>query len=189
MGGMRTQITARRAHAVRGLRVAVRCLFAVAALSLAACGGDEESPAAAAADGPDASTRQAMADFAECMRENGIDFPDPGSGERGRAVRIEGSPEKMRKAEEACAEYREKIRPPELSEEQRGGFKEAALAHARCMREHGIENFPDPQFDADGGAAIQFGPGAGIDFEDPDFKAAQEECQGELPQMRGESAP
>jgi ABC-type glycerol-3-phosphate transport system substrate-binding protein len=95
MGGMRIQITARRAHAVRGLRAAVRCLLVVAALSLAACGGDEESPAAAAADGPDAGTRQAMADFAECMRENGIDFPDPGSGERG-TVRIDGSPEKMR---------------------------------------------------------------------------------------------
>jgi hypothetical protein len=171
------------------MRIQMTALLAVAALSLAACGGDEASSAAAGAGGPDASTRQAMADFAECMRENGIDFPDPGSGERGRAVRIQGSPDKMRKAEEACAEYREKITPPELSDEQRAEFKEAALAHARCMRAHGIEKFPDPQFNADGGASIQFGPGAGIDLEDPDFKAAQEECQGELPQMRAEPAP
>src|SRR5918994_6629352 len=107
------------------MRFHLTALLAVAALSVAACGRDDD--AGAAADGaPDASTRQAMADFAECMRENGIDFPDPGSGERGRAVRIEGSPEKMRTAEEACAEYRAKIKPPELSDEQRAEFKEAA---------------------------------------------------------------
>ena len=170
------------------MRIQISALLAVAALSLAACGGDDETPAAAAADGPDASTRQAMADFAECMRENGIDFPDPGSGERG-AVRIEGSPDKLRKAEEACADERAKIKPPELSDEQRAEFKEAALAHARCMREHGIENFPDPQFDADGGASIKFGPGSGVDPDDPDFQAAQEDCEGELPQMRQEAAP
>jgi hypothetical protein len=171
-----------------GMRIQISALLAVAALSLAACGGDDETPAAAAADGPDASTRQAMADFAECMRENGIDFPDPGSGERG-AVRIDGSPEKLREAEEACADERAKIKPPELSDEQRAEFKEAALAHARCMREHGIENFPDPQYNADGGASIMFGPGSGVDPDDPDFKAAQEDCEGELPQMRQEAAP
>jgi hypothetical protein len=95
----------------------------------------------------------------------------------------------MREAEEACADERAKIKPPELSDEQRAEFKEAALAHARCMREHGIENFPDPQFDADGGASIKFGPGSGVDPDDPDFQAAQEDCEGELPQMRQEAAP
>ena len=41
--------------------------------------------------------------------------------------------------------------PPKLSDEEQEEFKEAALANARCMREHGIENFPDPTFGEDGG--------------------------------------
>ncbi len=128
-----------------------------------------------------------MADFAQCMRENGIDVPDPGSGERG-TVEIKGDPEDLREAEEACAEYREKIKPPDLSEEQKAEMKEAALAHARCMREQGID-FPDPQFGADGGAMVQIGPGSGIDPEDPDFRKAQEACRDELPALRMEQSP
>ena len=47
------------------------------------------------------------------------------------------------------------IKAPELSEEQQAEFKQAALANARCMREHGIDNFPDPAFDENGGAQIR----------------------------------
>jgi len=162
------------------MRIQISALLAVAALSLAACGGDDETPAAAAADGPDASTRQAMADFAECMRENGIDFPDPGSGERG-AVRIDGSPEKLREAEEACADERAKIKPPELSEEEQKKMREAALANSRCMREHGID-FPDPQF-GEGGRMQQRigGPGSNVDPNSQKFKDAMTACQKDAP--------
>src|SRR5687768_4229886 len=99
MGGMRIQLTA---------------LLAVAGCSLAACGGDDGT-AAAGGERPGTSTRQAMADFAQCMRENGVDVPDPGSGERG-TVEIKGDPEDLRKAEEACERFRDKIRPPDLSD-------------------------------------------------------------------------
>jgi hypothetical protein len=168
------------------MRIHLTALIAVAGCSLAACGGDDGTPAAGA-ERPDQSTRQAMADFAQCMRENGVDVPDPGSGERG-TVEISGDPEDLREAEEACGELRGQIEPPELSEEQKAEMKESALAHARCMREQGID-FPDPQFNADGGAMVQIGPGSGIDFEDPDFRAAQEACRDELPAMRLEESP
>ena len=169
------------------MRFHLTAVLAVAALSVAACGRDDD--AGAAADGaPDRSTRQAMADFAECMRENGIDFPDPGTG-GDRAVRIDGDPEELREAEEACAELREKIEPPDLSDEQMAEFKQAALAHARCMREQGVD-FPDPQFDADGGATIKLAPGGEVDPDDPDFQKAQEACGDELPRFGSEeSAP
>jgi hypothetical protein len=168
------------------MRIHLTALLAVAGCSLAACGGDDGTPAAGA-ERPGQSTRQAMADFAQCMRENGVDVPDPGSGERG-SVRVEGDPEDLREAEEACAEYREEIKPPDLSDEQSEELKQAALAHARCMREQGID-FPDPQFGADGGAMVQIGPGSGIDFEDPDFREAQEACRDELPELRMEQSP
>ena len=60
--------------------------------------------------------------------------------------------EEFEEAQEACSKHMEDIEPPELSEEEQQELKDAALAHARCMREHGIENFPDPTFGENGAA-------------------------------------
>jgi hypothetical protein len=121
------------------------------------------------------------------MREHGIDMADPQPGQRGlRLAPPEGvSPQKMRAADEACRKYLEAVKPPELSEAQKKEFQDAALAHARCMREHGID-FPDPTFDENGGAQVRIGRGSGIDPESPKFKAAQEECESKLPQLGGD---
>jgi hypothetical protein len=154
-------------------------LLAACALAFAACGDAPES--SADKDGPtigkpDEATRQAELKFAQCMREQGIDFPDPQAGGKGLARIGEGtSPEEMRDAEKACEKYRKDIKPPELSEEQQQKFKDAALAHARCMRDHGID-FPDPTFSENGRATIKLGKGD-VDPQDPDFKAAEKDCQ------------
>ncbi|MGH3191316.1 MAG: hypothetical protein ACRDPY_20580 [Streptosporangiaceae bacterium] len=42
-----------------------------------------------------------------------------------------------------------------------------SLAFARCMRAHGVPNFPDPN-----GQAGQLGPASGIDPSSPRFQAA-----------------
>ena len=169
------------------MRIQLTALLAVAGCSLAACGGDDGTPAADA-ERPAGSTRQAMADFAQCMRENGVDVPDPGGADERGPVEISGNPEDLREAEEACAEYRDEIPAPDLTDEQARELKDAALAHSRCMREQGLD-FPDPQFDAEGGAMVQIGPGSGIDFNDPDFRKAQEACRDTLPEMRLEESP
>jgi hypothetical protein len=151
--------------------------LAALALGLAACGED-----AAPADSQSSKEKlqQAELKFAQCMREQGIDFPDPQQGRRGLVkVGEDSSPEEIRAAEKACEEFRKDIKPPELSEEQKQEFKDAALAHARCMREHGID-FPDPTFSADGGAQIRLSKGR-VDPEDADFKAAEKECADKLP--------
>jgi hypothetical protein len=158
-------------------------LLAACALGLAACGADDGG-APAAARSSEAEAKEARLKFAECMREHGIDFPDPGSGEGGAGpVKVGGdaTPEELREAEEACKELREDIKPPELSEEQQQEFKEAALAHARCMREQGID-FPDPTFSEDGGARVRLGPG-GVDSDDADLREAEEKCAGKLPSI------
>lgn len=156
-------------------------------LVLVACGTEEPS-----SDSGDRRTeaREAMLAFAKCMRDQGIDMPDPQFDggrvmQRGPEGRV--SPEKMRKADEACREYREEIEPPELSPEQQQEMKEGALAHAKCMREHGLEDFPDPTFDENGGAQIRIGPGTALDPDDPDFKAAEEACRDELPDLEEDS--
>jgi hypothetical protein len=152
---------------------------ACVALALAACG--EEEPAGADAD---SKNREAALKFAECMREHGVDMPDPGTG--GNQVFKVGpnedtTPEEMEAAQKACEKYQKDIKPKELSEEEQQEFKEAALAHARCMREHGIENFPDPTFDENGGAQVRIDKNTGVNPEDSDFKEAQEACEDEMP--------
>jgi hypothetical protein len=149
-------------------------LLAACALGLAACGGEE--PAAATSD--EQKVRQAELKFAQCMREQGIDFPDPGADGR-RMLKVGGdsgiSPEEFERASKACEKYRKDIRP-QLTEEEQQEFKERALEHARCMREHGID-FPDPTFDAEGGAQIRMRAGRDrINPEDPEFQAAEEAC-------------
>jgi len=150
-------------------------------LVLTACGAEEP----ASAD-PQQDRRDAILAFAKCMRDQGIDMPDPKFDggrvfQRGPDERV--SPEKMRKAEAACRKHMEDVEPPELSPEQQQEMKEGALAHAQCMREHGLEKFPDPTFDESGGAQIRIGPGTGLDPDDPKFQAAEKACRDELPDL------
>jgi hypothetical protein len=165
------------------IRLLVAAPLVAGVLAVSACGGDDN--AGAGSDDPQAESRDAALKFAECMRENGVDMPDPGTDGR-QTFRVGPgtgtTPEEMEEAQKACEKYQQQIEPPELSEGQQEEFKKAALEHARCMRDHGIENFPDPTFGENGGARIRIGPGSGIDPESSEFKEAQEACQDKRPQ-------
>jgi hypothetical protein len=160
----------------------------VLAVVLVACSGTAAAPGVASLDepsdgaspSPSASVdpEQARLDFARCMREHGIDMPDPGTGGRGGATRIGGGdPEKLQEAMEACREHFQGVmgeRGPELSQEQ----LDAMLEFAQCMREHGID-MPDP---GNGGMRVELGKG-GIDPESPEFREAQEACDDLLGEL------
>jgi hypothetical protein len=53
--------------------------------------------------------------------------------------------------------------------------EDAAFEFARCMRDNGIEDFPDPQVSGDGG--ISFGGSLADQRDTEEFQAAQEACQ------------
>jgi hypothetical protein len=164
------------------LRPLAAALLALAALGLAACGGDTPSTAANA-EKEEGGTRQAELRFARCMRDEGIDMPDP-SADGNRDFRVGGdtgiSPDEFERASRACEKYRrQSSRPP--TEEQQKEFREMALAHSRCMREHGID-MADPIF-TERGAEVRMREGSGKpNPEDPEFKAAEEAC---APFMKG----
>ena len=162
----------------------------VAGLALAGCGAGEGATASPA--DREQQAEDAMLAYTKCMREHGVDTPDPEPGERGlRMVAPEGvTPEEMREAEEACRKHLEAIEPPELSDEQRQELEQAALAHARCMREHGID-MPDPTFGEDGRMTQRLDRASGIDPEDLEFREAEEACRDELPAIGelGERSP
>jgi hypothetical protein len=172
------------------IRPLAGALLAACALAVAACGEDGGSDGGATGASERDKGRQAALDHAQCMREHGVDMPDP-QFDGGRIMQRgpdENVPrEKLEEAEKACEKYLESVEGPELTEEQQQEFRERALAHSECMREHGIENFPDPTFDEDGGAQIQIGPGSGLDPDDPEFREAEEACEDEMPEPPEES--
>ena len=170
------------------MRPLAAAVLTTSALALAACGGE-----GAAGDDPTAS-RQQMRDaalaFARCMREHGIDMPDPKPGQAGIQLTLPKgkTPAEADAADKACRKYLDKVKPPQMSEAQQKEFRDRALAMARCMREHGID-MPDPTFGADGSATVRIGSGkgrSGPDLNSPRFQAAQKACAKLGPRLGGE---
>jgi hypothetical protein len=139
-------------------------------------------------EGNDQDPEEKALAWAKCMREHGVDVPDPQveSGDNGPRLTIRpgsgsrlDSPdsEAFQEAQKACGlPFGRSGRPP-LSDERREQMQEAMLAFAKCMREHGVD-MPDPQFSGGGGLfrATQRG-GSGVDPDSPTFQKAQKACQ------------
>jgi hypothetical protein len=141
---------------------------------------------------------EAALQFAKCMREHGIDMPDPQVSDDGGVLVQIGtdeapggetgpSSEDFEAANEDCQHFMEDAATAfePLSEEDQKKMQEEALAFSKCMRDHGID-IPDPQFSGDaGGFNVSIGsPDAGsedqpmIDFDSDEFKEANEACGG-----------
>lgn len=60
---------------------------------------------------------------------------------------------------------------------------EAGLNFSKCMRAHGLSNFPDPS--GGGGGGIQIPLGSGLNPSSPVFQAAQKACGKDLPGPAG----
>ncbi|MGY0539564.1 hypothetical protein ACW14X_18780 [Nocardioides sp. YJ-D4] len=175
-------------------RMTVAIGAALSAITLAACGGGADDGGVATLSDKDAGSsaspsanaedvEQQWLDFAACMRENGVDMPDPEFTEDG-GVRIQGQggkgampdPEVRDKAMKACEDKRPEggiggPRDPEEVQE----MQDRVLEFAACMRENGV-NVPDPDFS--GGGVMMRMP-EGIDPEDPKVQAAEKKCAEE----------
>jgi hypothetical protein len=156
------------------------------ALAIAACGSSGPGPTGSSTV---ATGNSSPIGLSRCMRAHGLpNFPDPtagpgGEGFNGLFVSIDGSMTvdgvsfsgpALKSAEKACKAFLPGGGgPPPAIPESR---KLAAIAHARCMRAHGVPKFPDPTFPAGGGIEIQIGPG--VDPQSPAFKQARVACGG-----------
>jgi len=151
-------------------------------VTLAACGGSDSRKHASAGPYGPASSPAALS---RCMRANGVSgFPDPIAGPNGGeglplTVNSDGSltaegqtfaGPALRSAEKACRAYLPPAGgpPAQISAEQ----QRKALAFARCMRAHGVPNFPDPKSTVSGG---QVGL-PGIDPQSPAVRSAARVC-------------
>lgn len=155
----------------------VVALSAVLALTVA-CGSEDTGDGVASAGGGAAGAsatpsqsldpEEARLKFAQCMRENGVDMPDPdGSGR----VAIKGRPGDQGKLQDAmkkCQHFMQGAIAKRLEDPE---VRDQMLKFARCMREHGID-MPDPR------------PGEGVQLrmqngDRAKVEAAQKAC-GEL---------
>ncbi len=169
-------------------------------LALAACGGEGDKAQVASLGGAttttddeatsseDADPEDALLAYARCMREHGVDVPDPQTDGSGRAefrlVRPRGSEERFQEAQEACGEHLENVRPRNLEPEQEQDVRDAMLAFAKCMREHGVE-MPDPEFGEGGRGTVRMR--GNVNPDDPKFREAEEACRDLRPQLGGRS--
>ncbi|MFS0894356.1 hypothetical protein [Microbacterium sp. 179-I 3D3 NHS] len=141
-----------------GRRTALAALLAVPAVlfALTACspstagGGDDAASGGSGASGGSEKSEfvQYQFDYAACMRDQGIDMPDPKDSEQGTSMTIpmDGDMDAYQSAADACTE---KLgTPPAMSAEERAAadekFLEWATKAAECYRENGYD-MPDPK--------------------------------------------
>jgi hypothetical protein len=137
---------------------------------LAACGG---SPASDVAP----TQQNGAVHFARCMRSNGVpNWPDPNSSgvfdkSKLTSQQLGATSFRVQAAQTAC----QHLLPnggsgPNAAQVQQ--VKAQALAFSRCVRSHGLPNFPDP----DSTGRIPDPATVGIDQGAPKFEAANQAC-------------
>jgi hypothetical protein len=184
-----------------GRRLLALAAFGLAlVLLLAACGrasgsgiataGGGRGPAPAGTNTTPAAVdpRDAALVYAQCIRANGYpEWPDPNADGQIMITRGQGMNDPRRLA---AMEKCQHLRPAGAGG---GGFgagvgpggppgpglgdAEQALAFARCMRQNGVTDFPDPP--PGGGPTIVSGQ-SGINPNDPRFQVAVQTCRASV---------
>jgi hypothetical protein len=138
-------------HAKGNMSRKLRPLAALAVVALIGVGCSDAPDENGSAGNTNADYENAVK-FAECMRDNGVsEFPDPDASGR---LTIDGvvngssldpSTPAWNEAMGACKD----LQPPGFTgdEEVTAEEQEARLEFAQCMRDNGVEDFPDPTED------------------------------------------
>jgi hypothetical protein len=170
------------------LRFTISLSLAAAAIGLPSCGSSVPGAGGStSAQGDSANAARALA-FARCMRSHGVsNFPDPTGGKLSLHVDktpnstsvngVEVNGPAFQSAMRACRSYLPN--GGHQSAAQTAKVKAQALAMSRCMRAHGVPNFPDPQFQSGPGGGVGVGirlDGTGLNPNSPAFQAAQKAC-------------
>ena len=162
------------------------------ALFISACtiGGEESQNGVVTIDSTTATTiaiesvtfEEGVLSFAQCMREEGLDFPDPSFDIDGNPDFGDVSIENQDEFEEAfdnCEDILRQALPEQfdLDPEVEAALIDSSLEFSQCMRDQGID-FPDPKPGEFGFFAFR---DADIDFQSEEVQEAFEICQPENP--------
>jgi hypothetical protein len=170
---------------VRRPGLVIAGLMTVAALATACGTGSASSPPAQGGSGSPAasassagSTYRSDLAYAACIRGHGVpNFPDP-KPNGGFDITTNPHNPQLQAAQRDCAN----LLPAGQQQQTTGHFSPQQVAqllkYARCMRSHGILNFPDPT--SNGLGAMH-----GIDMNSPQFQSASRVCQPLMPAIGG----
>ena len=151
-------------------------------LSVAACSSGSSDPgvasvgssAAAGQSSSHASGKPSTLAYAKCMQSHGIkNFPEPNSSggltlTQGQSLPDPSSPQ-FQTAAKACVS----LRPAGVTPAQQAQQLQQAIAYAKCMRSHGVTNFPDPDPSTGDSFDLQ-----GIDVNSSQVQSADKACGG-----------
>ena len=123
------------------------------------------------------TTSSQLLAFVRCVRSHGVaNYPDPtSSGKLPTATPQQLSSSKVQAAENAC----QHLLPngdggPTQGQVQQ--YRNSLLPYARCMRSHGVSNFPDP----DSRGHLDVGAGTDVPVNTPQFQRAFAACKRTL---------
>jgi hypothetical protein len=142
----------------RPLAALALAALALAALIIVGCSnapsetGTASSSAGAGSAGTTSTAREKGVKFSRCMRDNGVSaFPDPdASGELtidaiANGSSLDTSSAAFEQAISACKD----LQPAGFTGHKRSAQQQGyALKFAQCIRDNGVEDFPDPTPDA-----------------------------------------
>jgi hypothetical protein len=157
-------------------RLPVAAVVCVALLA-AGCGGGGTQGGVSSSAYTDAVA------YAHCMRAQGVgNWPDPtSSGDfllTGNSPTNPADSPNYTSANKACAHLLPNNGRPTAAQTQK--VEAEALKYARCMRAHGVLNFPDPDPNPNH-AGINLGGNESIDHNTPQFQSAMQTCRSALP--------
>jgi hypothetical protein len=159
----------------RARLAAMAAVMVGTALLTAACGGSSSSTGSGSSPDAGGTAQSQQLAFARCMRAHGVtDYPDSGVLIQPRpGSDLDPNNPIYRAARQACQSLlpRANVNPAQAAQNLAD-----ALKFSKCMREHGITNFPDPgpHDGPGGGEGIYLG---GIDFNSPQYQAAKQACR------------
>jgi hypothetical protein len=170
------EATGGRRRWCRPRRAGVLAVMAGIVMLAAACGG---SPSSTLDTGVSGQFRQNLA-FAQCMRSHGLpDFPDPNANGHGFGNQQDANHEQSNPhfgtAYSAC----QHLLPSAPSSHGKVIPSQTQLVRfARCMRSHGVPDYPDPNSSVSLGAELAQ---LGINVNSPQFQATLRTCDRLVP--------
>jgi hypothetical protein len=188
--------------------MAIAGLAILTVFGSAACGGGGSKPGVATLTGGSArattsttvsksSAQKLWNEFAACMRQHGVNMADPVLNNNGMPsnalVTGNGSKSATLQGSRACDTQLQAAMKASGVSPRTGPKINYAQAEkfSRCMRAHGLRDFPDPQTGSGGssGIAIQGGGGPSADLrpDSPAFQRAQKACGNLMPGKAGQS--
>ncbi|MEV4113909.1 hypothetical protein [Nonomuraea sp. NPDC049695] len=168
-----------------------RAALAFGALTLAAalagCSGSQAEPGVASlrksgdtspSASPSATMNQqdALVQWAACMRQHGVAVKDPGTTTGPLIPQGGVNSQTLQRAQQSCRSH---LQAAGGNQDNVSGpaALDKFLELAKCMREHGVQDFPDPVLDANGSVTFN----GKIDRKAPHYQEASDACKSKLP--------